>query len=142
MFELRNNQRVHLRPIQPEDAALLQRLHSRLSTDSVYHRFFGTMKELPDHQAAAFARVDFEERVAIIAEAREKESHEILGVARYSLDPTAGDPAAELAIVVEDRYQNQGLGSHLLLRLIEIAHRQGIRLLKATVQPDNQQTQL
>lgn len=45
---------------------------------------------------------------------------------------------AEVGIVVEDRYQNQGLGSYLIRLLIDYAREQGIRAFSGTVSLQNQ----
>jgi len=38
---------LRLRPIRPEDAAALTQLYDRLSSESVYQRFFTVMRRLP-----------------------------------------------------------------------------------------------
>ena len=39
--------RLRLRPIRPDDAERLVALHGRLSTQTIYQRFFTVMKRLP-----------------------------------------------------------------------------------------------
>ena len=61
---------------------------------------------------------------------------EVIGVARYDRFP--GDPAtAEFAILVEDAWQGVGVGRQLLVELMALAAERGVRVLTATVQPDN-----
>lgn len=62
------------------------------------------------------------------------EAH-ILGVSRYYLDPETGE--AEFALVVGDAHQRQGLGRHLMQRLIEIARDRGVRRLTGLVLREN-----
>jgi hypothetical protein len=46
---LKDGSVVHLRPIRPDDAPRLQELHSRLSRESAYQRFFAIVRRLsPD----------------------------------------------------------------------------------------------
>ena len=59
--------------------------------------------------------------------------------ARYAVDPAAGPDLAEAAILVEDEYQKQGLGTLLLTRLVEYAQAHGIRAFMAAVHHDNAQ---
>ncbi len=59
----------------------------------------------------------------------------MLGVSRYYLDPETGE--AEFALVVGDAYQRQGLGRHLMQRLIEIARERGVRRLTGLVLREN-----
>jgi N-acetylglutamate synthase-like GNAT family acetyltransferase len=56
-------------------------------------------------------------------------------VALGSCSAEAGD-VAELALLVEDACQRQGIGACLLNRLIEHADASGLRTLKATVQAE------
>lgn len=46
-------------------------------------------------------------------------------------------PSAELGVVVSDPFQNRGLGSRLIKRLLELARRGGIREVFLSVLPDN-----
>jgi hypothetical protein len=43
---------VRVRPIQPADAAALQRFHSRLSETTVYHRFISCVPRLDAERAS------------------------------------------------------------------------------------------
>ena len=42
---------VPLRLIQPDDVPALQRFHGHLSEKTIYLRFFGSLKELPQEKA-------------------------------------------------------------------------------------------
>ena len=131
---LEGGEEVGVRPIQPDDAARLQRFHERLSRRSIYYRFFGAKPRLSERQAKHFAEVDYADRFALVAFPR-TEPDEIIGVARF--DRLAGTDAAELAIVIADRYQGQGLGRAILSLLIEAARARGIRRLYGLVLADN-----
>jgi GNAT superfamily N-acetyltransferase len=128
---------VTIRPICPDDARGLQGLFDRLSPESIALRFLGQPKELPYEQARQLANVDYQKSMALVA-TREHDSEEhIIAVARYAVDPTIGPEVAEAAIVVEDEYQKQGLGTLLLTRLVAYAQAHGIRAFRATVRQDN-----
>jgi hypothetical protein len=58
---------VPVRAIRPDDAPALQRLYGRLSKQSIHLRFFGYMKQLPDHMAKHLACVDGINRFALVA---------------------------------------------------------------------------
>ena len=131
---LPGGQTVAVRLIEPSDAPRLQRFHERLSRRSIYFRFFGAMPHLSDQQAKHFAEVDYLNRLALVALDPE-EPDEIIGVARFDRAP--GKDEAELAIVVADRYQGQGLGRVMLSLLVEAARARGITRLLALVLLDN-----
>ncbi|MGA9534177.1 MAG: GNAT family N-acetyltransferase [Anaerolineales bacterium] len=135
---LRDGTQVELRPIRPDDAVRLQGLFSRLSSESVYLRFLEARKQLSLDQAIQFATVDYRTTMAIVAVLSDgSENQKIIGVARYGVEPETDDMSAEAAIVVEDDFQNRGLGTLLLQRLLDYAREQGIPALRATVHQNN-----
>src|SRR5687768_9119735 len=107
---LRDGRKVTLRPIRSSDAPRLVDLHSRLSHESQYLRFFGAKPELSTQEAAWLAGVDMERRFAIVGCVREDGVDRIVGVGRFDMSP---DGNAEAAVVVRDDHQGQGLGSAL-----------------------------
>jgi GNAT superfamily N-acetyltransferase len=56
----------------------------------------------------------------------------LIGVARYTRDPTEAT-RAEAAVAVIDDYQSRGLGTLLLTRLAATARRNGVRSFTAHV---------
>jgi len=135
---LRDGTTVTIRPIRPDDAPRLQALFYRLSPESIALRFLGHPKELPYEQAQQLANVDYQTRMALVATREEDSEEHIIAVARYAADSAQPD-LAEAAIVVEDEYQKQGLGTLLLIRLVAYARTHGIRDFMATVHHDNAQ---
>src|SRR5262245_47602972 len=105
--------RLTIRPIRPEDAPRLMEFHERLSRHTAYQRFFTVMKRLPPDWAHFPANVDYRRRLALVVE---REPGELVAVARY--EPTNHDDTAELAFVVQDGWQDRGLGTILLADLL------------------------
>ncbi len=134
---LRDGPRVTLRAIRPDDAPRLQALHARLSPESILLRFLGCTKELPRDQAERLANVDYRTRMAIVATLAMAGDEHIVGVARYEPIRSDAPGVAEAAVVVEDRYQERGLGKLLLARLVNYARAQGVRTFVATVYAEN-----
>ena len=119
------------RPVTLDDEERLARLFSRLSPESVYHRFFAMIHQIDPKGLRRLADNDGKRRVALAAE----EEGEIVAVARYALDE---DPErAEVAIVVEDDRQGLHLGPELLRAVAEVARRQGVKTFHATVLGEN-----
>src|SRR5262247_3165900 len=99
---------VHVRPIRPEDAPRLVAGYERLSFHSAYQRFFSAMRRLPPDWARFLATVDYQRRLALIAERPAADAEaELVAVARYE---TGHDDAPEVAFAVLDTWQNRGLG--------------------------------
>lgn len=127
--------RVRLRPIRPEDQDRLIAFYDRLSRHTAYQRFFAVMRRLPPDWARFLANVDYERRLALIAEHGPPDALELIGVARY--EPTDQVDTAEIAFVIQDRWQNRGLGTLMLDALLTAADARGIRRFRAYVLAGN-----
>ncbi len=126
---------VRLRPIRPDDAPRLVELYDRLSRQSAYQRFFTVMQRLPPDWARFLAAVDHRRRFALVTEDAAASTPTLVGVARY--EPVPDDEAVELAVVVQDSWQGQGLGTVLLRELVHAAELNGIHRFRAYVLADN-----
>jgi GNAT superfamily N-acetyltransferase len=125
---------VPVRAIRPDDAPALQRLYGRLSKQSIHLRFFGYMKQLPDHMAKHLACVDGINRFALVALDPNKQD-EIVAVVRF--DREVGTCKAEYAALVEDCWQGHGLGLGMTRRLILIARARRVTCLYGLVMRGN-----
>jgi acetyltransferase len=133
-FTLRDGTAVTIRPIRPEDEPLIIDLHGRHSEHTIRMRFFSLVKTLSRDSLIRLCHLDYDREMALAA-VRQEGAAMILGVSRYYLHPETG--AAEFALVVGDAHQRQGLGRHLLTRLIEIAKERGVRKLVGQVLREN-----
>jgi RimJ/RimL family protein N-acetyltransferase len=131
---LRDGTVVHVRPIVPEDAPRLVALYDRLSLDTRYHRFFAAMRRLPPNWARFLATVDYRTRLALVVEAP-GDADAVIAVARY--EPGGAADTAEVAFVVQDGWQDRGLGTLLFQALLRAAADNGIRRFRAWVLADN-----
>jgi GNAT superfamily N-acetyltransferase len=122
---------VHIRPIRPGDAALLVSFHASLSRESIYLRFFNLHPVLSTHEVEVFTQVDYEARLALIVLAGGR----LIAVGRY--DRVAGSDDAEVAFVVADDHQHQGIGTLLADELARAARVQGIRAFVADTLAEN-----
>jgi RimJ/RimL family protein N-acetyltransferase len=131
---LRDGTVVRLRPIVPEDAPRLVALYDRLSLDTRYHRFFSAMRRLPPDWARFLATVDHRTRLALVVQSP-ADPEALIAVARYE----AGDEpdTAEVAFVVQDGWQDRGLGTILFQAILRAAIANGIRRFRAWVLADN-----
>lgn len=137
---LRDGSQVIIRPIRSDDAPRLQALFDRLSPESIFLRFLGRPRALSDEQARRLATVDYQRQMAWVATASrglggESPHRDIVGVARYAAGPET--TVAEAAVVVEDCWQQRGLGTLLLRRLADYARTHGIGAFQATVHQAN-----
>jgi RimJ/RimL family protein N-acetyltransferase len=134
-YRLRNDTHVRIRPIRPDDGQRLQSAYASLSTESKYCRFLAAKPHLTNADTEYLVNVDGADHVALVAIAAD-DPDTILGVARFVRqqdDPELG----ELAIVVCDELQRQGLGSELLRKLGRRAHAVGVHRIRGTMLAEN-----
>ncbi len=122
---------VRVRPIRPDDAAALIAFHSALSAHTVYLRFFGFHPVLTATEVERFTQVDYADRLALVALVGTR----MVGVGRYDRIPRTSE--AEVAFIVDDDYQHQGIGTLLADELVRAARRQGVRSFLADTLAEN-----
>ncbi len=129
---LRDGTSIKIRPILPEDADGLQEMMTRMSRETVYHRFFQAKERLEPEELEAFTRLDYDNRMALIALRHGR----IIGVGRYWRD--ADNPElADVAFAVIDEEQGKGIASRLVRYLTNYARHRSIGGFRATVLADN-----
>jgi len=131
---------VTLRPIRPEDEPLMVKFHGTLSDRTVYSRYFGWLslpRRVAHERLVQICDCDYDREMVLVVDYRDAKSGEasILGVGR--INRLAGDKEAELAVLISDRYQGQGLGSALLERLLQIARERKLGRVVAEMLHDN-----
>jgi RimJ/RimL family protein N-acetyltransferase len=132
---LRNDTRVLIRPIRPDDKALLMRGMAALSPRSARLRFLAPKNRLSLAELRYLTEVDQVDHYALVA-VLGNDPTTMAGVGRWVRDREHPD-AAEVAVVVGDCYQRQGLGTALGAALADGARAHGIARFTATMLPDN-----
>lgn len=133
---LRDGGEVLLRPIKPEDEPLWLGLLGSCSRESIYSRFRYFFFWQSHDVASRYCYIDYDRELAIVAEVRgEDGAPRLVGIGRLSADP--GRTAAEYAVLVQDAWQNRGLGGLLTDYCTEIARQWGVRTVTAITTTDN-----
>jgi acetyltransferase len=128
---------IIVRAIRPEDEPLIEEHHAALSEQTIRMRFFSMVKALSRESLIRLCHLDYAREMALVAERKSAEGkREIIGVSRYHMNPQTR--SAEFAVIVRDAYQGQGLGQHLMERLIAVARQRGVRRLIGSVLRENQ----
>jgi predicted CoA-binding protein/GNAT superfamily N-acetyltransferase len=119
---------VHVRPVSQRDTEALSALYTRASPRSRYLRFFSAGVSVDREVQRIVTRSD--DHVALVAE------HDGLavGVASYEI---LNGAQAEIAILVDDGWQGEGIGSLLIEHLAAVARRAGIQELVGDVLASN-----
>jgi acetyltransferase len=133
-----------VRPVHPDDASMLQEFVRSLSPESRYFRFVSSMQELPATMLARFTLIDYDREMALVAVCREQrggadgettEVARIIGVSRYITNPDR--TSCEFSLVVADDFSGKGLGSRLMLSIMDIAREKGLTEIEGLVLAKN-----
>ena len=135
---LRDGREVLIRPIEPDDAGLLVSGLERLSEESRYRRFLSPKSHFSDAELRYLTEVDHSDHEALIA--IDPATGQATAVARY-VRADDDRESAEVAVVVADDWQAQGLGTAMVERLAERAGEEGIVRFTATVLGTNEAAQ-
>jgi acetyltransferase len=134
-WKLRNGQEVLLRPIKPEDEPMWLEMFQSFSEESIRYRFFQLLRDTPHEVRVRYCNIDYDREIAIVAELNEGKRR-ILGVGRLSIEPNG--KSGELAFIIGDQWQGQGLGTKVVDYVLEIAKEMGVETVYAIMLPDNQ----
>jgi acetyltransferase len=132
----RDGHNVFLRPVKPSDGPLIDDLFSHLSPPSIYFRFLSNLDRLRPEILYHLVHIDYECEYALTAIVNEKNREAIVGVCRYvcTFDPHR----VELAIVIRDDWQGQGIGRALVERVFAVAKQHGITTIELHIDPQNE----
>jgi acetyltransferase len=143
-WPLRSGGEYTVRPIHPDDASMLQEFVRSLSSESRYFRFVSSMQELPMNMLARFTLIDYDREMALVAVHREPhlgadgettEVSRVVGVSRYITNPDR--TSCEFSLVVADDFGGQGLGSRLMLSIMDFAREKGLSEIEGLVLANN-----
>ena len=141
--KLKNGDDVVYRPIRPEDEPLLIRLHQALSERTVYLRYFQPLKlsqRTAHERLTRICFIDYDREMALAVEHKKPDGEtQIIGIGRMS--KLRGLHEAEMAVLVDDRYQHQGMGTELYRRLIEVAREEHLTRIVSTILSENREMQ-
>jgi acetyltransferase len=143
VFHTQHGERVHMRAVVPYDRALLTDLLVRLSDATRWLRYFSSGTKsfvLAGQEATRMAQRRTDDRAALVATIRHGDVEEAIAVAEVVRDQRTAT-VGELAIVVRDDYQAQGVGSALGGQLVQIARAIGITTVRAEILFENRAAQ-
>jgi acetyltransferase len=144
VWPMRGGGEYTIRPIHPDDAQMLQDLVQNLSPESRYYRFVSSMTELPPSMLSRLTLIDYDREMALVAIHRERkagdngemvETERIVGVSRYITNPDKS--SCEFSLVVADDFNGKGLGSRLMLSIMEEARDKGLTEIEGLVLANN-----
>ncbi len=134
-LQLKNNTDVLIRPSKASDVEGIQDIFYHLSPKDIQTRFFTRLSSLSISKAEHLCNVDYENEMAFVAVAGDRENEQIVGSSCYSVDPATN--MAEVAYMIRPEWQNLGLGKALQQRIGEYARSKGLRGFTADILQEN-----
>lgn len=128
---VRDGHGVHVRPVTSDDKEKLGDMFVRLSPQTIYRRLHMPYPRVPEWMIAWFADVAHHDGERLVAVAGD----DIVGHAMY-VGPDSGHDA-EIALVVEDRWQSKGVGKLLLRDLADRAESRNIEAFTGLTLAEN-----
>ena len=144
LWPLRGGGEYIIRPIHPDDADMLQDLVKRLTPEARYFRFVSNMAELPPGMLSRFTLIDYDREMALCAVVEEESisdsgekltKEKIIGVSRYITNPDQA--SCEFSLVVDGAYGGQGVGTRLMLSIMDVAREKGLQEIVGLVLTHN-----
>ena len=144
LWPLRGGGEYIIRPIHPDDADMLQDLMKRLTPEARYFRFVSNMAELPPGMLSRFTLIDYDREMALCAVVEEESisdsgekltKEKIIGVSRYITNPD--QTSCEFSLVVDGAYGGQGVGTRLMLSIMDVAREKGLQEIIGLVLTQN-----
>jgi acetyltransferase len=144
LLPMRGGGEYTVRPIHPDDASMLQEMMQHLSPQSRYFRFVSSLIELPPTMLARFTLIDYDREMALVAVVKQRssgtdgeitETERIVGVSRYITNPDQA--SCEFALVIADDFNGKGLGSRMMLSIMDVARDKGLSEIEGLVLANN-----
>lgn len=132
---LRDGTEIFFRPVRPTDEAALSEMLYSLSSQSVQTRYMTHTIAFAHKDVQQLTNIDYHQDLAIVGTVPGASGEEIVAIAQYFLDPKS--QAAEVAFIVQDEWQQKGMGTFLLDYLTQIAKKRGVKRFYAKVLPSN-----
>ena len=111
------------------------RFHEGLTDLSVYSRYFHHLAlsaRVTHDRLTRICFVDYDREMVLVAESA---AGDIVAVGRLTREQDSAE--AEFALLVSDAWQEHGLGTELLRRLVSLARGEGIARVFGNILPEN-----
>jgi len=131
---LTSGRRVTIRQVTPMDTEVVQRFVRELGARTRYYRYCSAIRELPDSLLARVVNVDGRCSATLLAMV-EGDRPATVAMGEYHAQGNEG--VCEIALVVADDWQREGLGTLLLRELAVRASSFALRVIEGFVLYDN-----
>jgi GNAT superfamily N-acetyltransferase len=123
------------RPIKPSDEEGMRHLFYRFSDETVYRRYFASIRSMPHEKMQAYVNVAWQRIMSIVGLLGEEGQGQIIAEGRFIQIP--GTAMAEIVFVVDEKFQRLGIATFLYQLLVRLARQRGVQTLVAEVLHSN-----
>jgi len=134
-WTLASGESLFVRPVRHDDGELEETFVRALSLESRYQRMLSGGTKVTPEWIDSMTHIDYHRHMAFAVTTVSDGVEQFVGVGRYVVD--AVKSSAEVALVLADAWQGQGLGRRLLETLLEHAESAGVREALGTVLATN-----
>ncbi len=130
---LADGSKIFVRPIRPDDEAVLRAFLEKITAEDLRLRFFAPIKDFSHAFLARLTQLDYARAIAFAA--FDKPGGDLLGVVRLHAD--ANHEKGEYAILIRSDLKGRGLGWALMELMIRYARGEGLTAIEGQVLKDN-----
>ena len=123
---------IEIRPARPDDFDAVRDMHTAMSPENLYLRFFGVSRSAAEGEARRVCREPGPDHGALLALL----AGQVVGCGSYEV-ARDGSRSAEVAMAVADDMHRRGVGTLLLEHLVSLARSQGVRTFVAETLGEN-----
>ena len=132
---LKNGKVMSVRPLLPSDEIAYRNFFYSLQKETIYLRFFHSVtifsrKMAQDH----WANIDYRKNISLVGVVQNRGNKEIIAIATYA---EMDEKWAEVAFVVREDFQSQGIAGYLFKELEKVATTNGFEGFFAATLPEN-----
>jgi RimJ/RimL family protein N-acetyltransferase len=135
---LRDGTPVLIRAARADDRERLVTAFQGLDRQTIYTRYFSFRKGISETELKRLEEADFGRYMLLVATLGSGNDETIIAGASCVVTDASGPvPTAELAFMVEEDYQRQGVAGQMLAAICGLARQRGIARLEADVLAEN-----
>jgi acyl-CoA hydrolase/GNAT superfamily N-acetyltransferase len=132
---LKNGKTMSVRPLLPSDEIAYRNFYYSLQEKTIFLRFFHSVTIFSRKMAQEhWAQIDYRKNISLIGSVKSKGNKEIVAIGTYA---KIDEKWAEVAFVVRDDFQGQGIAGYLFKELEKVAATNGFEGFYATTLPEN-----
>ena len=133
--KLKNGKTMSVRPLLPSDEIAYRNFFYSLKEETVFLRFFHSVTIFSRKMAQEhWSTIDYRRNISLIGLVQNKGNKEIVAIATYA---KIDDKWAEVAFVVREDYQSQGIAGYIFKELEKVAVANGFEGFFAATMPEN-----